>query len=232
MLVKFILVLFISSTSFAFFESFFGHHGVHSNPDVFCIMEHCSSQSAACMADESCRSNMLCMTKCGMTNHTCMYKCLNTYEDKIFDSFMKCLVEDYHCLQLVPPDPTFRCSPPKVVVKDFSLEQLKGSWYIALGLNPDYDCFDCQISSYAPTPNSKNFTLTEKYDVTMLNGSIRHRSDQQQVEQKDIFNGGNLDYTATMMGITMYEKWQIIGMIILFQKQLFSYIQTDASQFH
>lgn len=198
------------TTSYGFLESLFGHQGFHSNPDVFCIMEHCGSQSAACVEDANCRANMACMMKCGMTNHSCMYECMNTYEDKIFDSFMKCLVDDFQCLKLVPPDPTFRCSPPKAALKNFSLSQFQGSWYIALGLNRDYDCFDCQISSYAPTPNSRNFTLTEKYDVKMLNGTIRHRVAIQQVEQKDIFNGGDLDYTNTIMGLTMYEKWQVI----------------------
>lgn len=197
--------------SSAFFKSIFDKHGFHSNPDVFCIMKHCSQQSAACVEDSNCRANMECMMKCGMTNHTCMYQCMNTYEDKIFDSFMKCLVDDFQCLKLVPPDPTFRCSLPETEVKNFSLTQFQGSWYIALGLNRDYDCFDCQISSYDPTPNSKNFTLTEKYDVVMLNGSIRHRVAIQQVEQKDIFFGGKLDYTNTIMGLTMYEKWQVIG---------------------
>ncbi|XP_045159801.2 uncharacterized protein LOC123525117 [Mercenaria mercenaria] len=210
MLLKLTLAFAICSTSFAFLESLFGHHGFNSNPDVVCIMEHCSRQSADCMGDANCRANMVCMMKCGMTNHSCMYECMNTYEDKIFDSFMKCLVDDYQCLQLVPPDPTFRCSPPTAVVKNFSLPQFKGSWYIALGLNRDYDCFDCQISSYAPTPNSRNYTLSEKYDVNMLNGTIRHRIAIQQVEQKDIFNGGNLDFTNTIMGLTMYEKWQVI----------------------
>jgi hypothetical protein len=140
---------------------------------------------------------------------------MNTYEDQIFDAFMKCLVDDFHCLQLAPPDPTFRCTPPPVALKNFTLTQFEGTWFIALGLNRDYDCFDCQISTYEPTPNSRNFTLTEKYDVTMLNGSIRHRVAVQQVEQKDIFNGGNLDYTNTIMGLTMYEKWQVIGMNLI-----------------
>ena len=212
MFVKIIPVFCIFTTSFAFLETLFGHHGLHSNPDVLCIMEHCASQSAACMGDNDCRSNMLCMTKCGMTNHTCMYGCLNTYDDDVFDTFMKCLVQDYQCLKLLPPDPTFRCSPPQAVVKNFTLDQLQGSWYIALGFNPQYDCFDCQISSYAPTPNSKNYTLSERYDVAMLNGTIRHRNHIEQVQQTDIFSEGKLDYTSYMMGITMYEKWQVIGM--------------------
>ncbi|WAR23730.1 VDE-like protein [Mya arenaria] len=169
--------------SSGFMDGLFGHGGLHSNPDVFCIMEHCGHQSAACMGDPSCRSNMECMTKCGMTNHSCMYECMNTYEDAIFDAFMKCLVDDYHCLNLTPPDPTYRCKPPSTSVKNVSLADLQGTWNIVLGLNRDYDCFDCQISTYKPTSNSNNYTLTELYDVTMLNGTVRHRVDVQQVAQ-------------------------------------------------
>ncbi|KAL4227991.1 hypothetical protein ACF0H5_013429 [Mactra antiquata] len=190
--------------------NFFGFHGFHSNPDIFCIAEHCSSQSAACVEDRDCRANMECSAKCGFSNFNCLYECINTYENQVYDKFMKCMVEDYHCLKLVSPDPSFRCKPPQAQVKNFSLSALNGKWYIVYGLNPEYDCFNCQISTYAPTPNSKNLTLTEKYDVTMLNGSTRHRVTVQQVQQRDIFNGGLLDFTNVMMGLMMYEKWQII----------------------
>ena len=117
----------------AFLESFLGKLGDKSNPDVLCIMEHCGSQSVACAANRNCRENMECMIKCGLTNHGCMYECMNTYEDKIFDAMMKYLVDDYHCMDLTPPDPSFRCSPPKQLVKNFTLSQLQGSWWIVRG---------------------------------------------------------------------------------------------------
>ncbi|KAH3877232.1 uncharacterized protein LOC127865316 isoform X1 [Dreissena polymorpha] len=187
-------------------------HGVNakSNPDVLCIAEHCGRQSAACVTDADCRHNMECMTKCGLTNHKCMYECMNTYEDEVFDAFMKCMVDDNHCMTLTPPDPAFRCSPPVSALGDFNLSELTGRWYIVLGLNRDYDCFDCQITTYKPTPNSSNYTLTELYDVVMLNGSTRHMVATQQVAQLDPLKPAVLDYTNHLMGITMYEKWQIV----------------------
>ena len=206
----FVLVQILVSSN-AFLDSLFDGYGDKSNPDIFCIMEHCGSQSGACMSDRDCRINMQCMLKCGLTNNSCMYECMNTYEDKIFDAMMKCLVDDHHCLTMQPPDPTFRCTPPKQVIKNLTLSQIQGSWWIVRGLNRDYDCFDCQLSTYKPTAVAMNYTLEEKYDVVMLNGSVRHRLVVQQVEQKNPSNGGLLDYTNTMMGLTMYEKWQVLG---------------------
>ena len=75
-------------------------------------------------------------------NESQLYECMNTYEDKIFDAMMKCLVDDYHCMDLTPPDPSFRCSPPKQLVKNFTMSTLQGSWWIVRGLNRDYDSFE------------------------------------------------------------------------------------------
>ena len=94
--------------SYAFLEFLFGSGHSKSNPDVLCIMEHCGKESEACARDHNCRNNMICMTKCGLTNHSCMYQCMNTYDDKVFDDMMKCLVDDNHCMALEPPDPSFR----------------------------------------------------------------------------------------------------------------------------
>ena len=106
---------------------------------------------------------------------------------------------------------TFRCSPPSHALKNFSIAQLEGTWYIVRGLNPDYDCFDCAISTYSPTPNSQNYTLSARYDVVMLNGSVRQRLAVQQTEQKRPSDGGLLDNTQSEMGLTMYEKWYVLG---------------------
>lgn len=194
----------------AFLDSLFKFGKSKSNPNVLCMMEHCRSQATACLRDSSCRDNMICMTKCGLTNHSCMYRCMNTYDDAVFDNMMKCMVGDHHCMELEPPDPSFRCSPPAQVLKNFTLSQLKGTWYIVRGLNPDYDCFDCAISTYSPVPNSHNYTLSAKYDVVMLNGSIRHRVAVQQTQQRNSSIGGLLENTDTLMGLTMYEKWQVL----------------------
>ncbi|KAH3889668.1 hypothetical protein DPMN_013729 [Dreissena polymorpha] len=86
--------------------------------------------------------------------------CMNTYEDAVFDAFMKCMVDDNHCLTLTPSDPTFRCSPPVSTLSNFSLSELTG-------------------------------TMTH-------------------VAQLDPLKPGELDLTNHMMGITMYEKWQIV----------------------
>ena len=118
-----------------------------------------------------------------------------------------CLNDDIPFVTLV----TFRCSIPSQALKNFSLTQLEGTWYTVRGLNPDYDCFNCAISTYTPTPNSQNYTLSSRYDVVMLNGSVRSRLTVQQTEQKNPSDGGLLENTQSEMGLTMYEKWYVLG---------------------
>jgi len=124
---------------------------------------------------------------------------------------MRCLVDDHHCLTLTSPDPNFRCTPPTPSSSNFSLADLEGKWHIVLGLNKQFDCFDCQTATYSPTPNSRNYTLAEKYDVKMLNGSVRTRVNVQQVAQRDVFHPGVLALTSSMMGLAVSEEWRIIG---------------------
>ncbi|WAR23729.1 VDE-like protein [Mya arenaria] len=184
-------------------------HLPKSNPDVVCIMEHCREESLNCARDSGCRTNMECVMKCGFTNNSCLFECMNTYEDAIYDALMACLVDDHHCMTLPPPDKKFKCDVPSTYAANFTLPLLSGTWYVVLGFNKDYDCFDCQISSYSKTPNSSNFTLTERYDVKMLNGTLRHRAAVQKVGQRSR-SMGVLDFTNKMMGLTMYEQWKVL----------------------
>lgn len=165
-------------------------------------------QSAKCLADEGCRSAMVCITGCGTNNQTCLFDCIYSYEDDVFDEFMKCASTDHQCISNDPPNPPVVCHPPQQVVSNFTIDLFKGSWYIVKGLNPIYDCFDCQITTYQPSSMDKTvYNVFEKFDVKTVQGGIRHRSVNETVVQAF---GGIFNYTSTQLGQSTHSEWRVV----------------------
>lgn len=184
-----------------------------AGPNIPCMLMNCFEQSKDCMEDQNCRTALFCITECGETNQTCMFGCLYSYEDKIFDDFMKCVSTEHDCIPLVPPNPPVVCRPPPTYVKDFTLDQLNGSWYIVRGKNPLYDCFDCQITSFHPMTSPSIYSMyrvNEKFDVHAIQGGIVHREVNETVEQTDPGKGGLLNYTSSQMGHKASSQWRIL----------------------
>lgn len=42
-------------------------------------------------------------------------------------------------------DGSYPYPPEEALVKQFSMDEFKGKWYISAGLNPLFDVFDCQV---------------------------------------------------------------------------------------
>lgn len=179
-----------------------------SKPNIICIIEHCGKQSAACLADEGCRSAMVCITGCATNNQTCLFDCIYSYEDGAFDEFMKCASTDHQCITNDPPNPPVVCHPPQKVESGFTIDLLTGSWYIVKGLNRIYDCFDCQVTTFKPSPYDKTvYDVFEKFDVKMVSGGTRHRSVNETVVQA---SGGIFNYTSMQMGHNTHSQWRIM----------------------
>ncbi|KAJ8311672.1 hypothetical protein KUTeg_011027 [Tegillarca granosa] len=189
-----------------------------AGPNIPCMLMNCFDQSKNCMEDHNCRSALFCITECGESNQTCMFRCLYSYEDKIFDDFMKCVSTDHNCITLEPPNPPVVCRPPPTYVKDFTLDHLNGSWYIVMGKNPLYDCFDCQITSFHPISSPSIYIMyrvNEKFDVHAIQGGIVHREVNETVEQTDPDKGGLLNYTSSQMGHKASSQWRILDYAVM-----------------
>jgi len=177
--------------------------------NIYCMMLHCSNQAKNCMLDNDCRHALTCIQGCGTTNQTCMFRCLYSYEDALFDNFMKCAITEHKCINLQPPDPSFQCKRPQRVVQNLPPEQLRGSWYIVLGRNPTFDCFDCQITTYTPSSVSGTISVTEKFDVTAIDGTLKHRVVNETAKVNSTI-GGILEYASMQMGHETSTEWRIL----------------------
>lgn len=177
-------------------------------PNVFCMVEHCSSQMKDCYEDSDCKNAMLCITGCG-TNQTCEFDCLYSYENDIFDNFMKCIVTDYKCMAIPPPKPPVTCHRPTKVATSFDIESIKGTWYIVRGKNPIYDCFNCQNTTFVRAQQGL-FSAVEHFDVNAIDGTIKHRTVVDTVTQWNATAPGILKYSSIQMGHKTTSEWRVL----------------------
>lgn len=150
-------------------------YGSGFNPDLIdqqCLVDKCSLQAKACLADDpSCRKGLTCTAKCLGAND-CITGCMARYNDKNLDNLLKCTIEDNECIKVAILDgggDKFGQEPrsPAPTVKNFDTKSLEGSWYKVVGYNPNYDCFACQRNTFNAPKNVGNapFAKNDKLQV-------------------------------------------------------------------
>jgi hypothetical protein len=122
--------------------------------DQTCLVDKCSLQAKACLADDpSCRKGLTCTAKC-LGDNSCITGCMARYGNKQLDQLLKCTVEDNECIKIaILPGGAdkFGEEPraPKPTVTNFDYTSLQGTWYKVVGFNPNYDCYACQRNTFA-----------------------------------------------------------------------------------
>lgn len=126
--------------------------------DQQCLVDKCSLQAKACLADDpSCRKGLTCTAKC-LGSNDCITGCMARYNDKNLDNLLKCTIEDNECIKVAILEgggDKFGQEPraPAPTVRNFDLKSLEGSWYKVVGYNPKYDCFSCQRNTFSIPKN-------------------------------------------------------------------------------
>jgi len=128
--------------------------------DQTCLVDRCSLQAKACLADDpSCRKGLTCTAKC-LGDNACITGCMARYGNENLDNLLKCTIEDNECIKVAILDggaDEFGTEPraPAPTVRNFNLASMEGSWYKVAGFNPNYDCYACQRNTFsAPTGDS------------------------------------------------------------------------------
>lgn len=122
--------------------------------DQTCLVDKCSVQAKACLADDpSCRKGLTCTAKC-LGDNSCITGCMARYGNKNLDGLLKCTVEDHECIKIaILPGGADRLGQepraPKATVQNFDYKSLQGTWYKVVGFNPNYDCYACQRNTFA-----------------------------------------------------------------------------------
>ena len=122
--------------------------------DQTCLVDQCSNQAKACLADDpSCRKGLTCTAKC-LGDNSCITGCMARYGNDNLDNLLKCTIEDHECIKIaILPGGAdkFGEEPraPGPTVRDFNYKSMEGTWYKVAGFNPNYDCYACQRNTFA-----------------------------------------------------------------------------------
>lgn len=139
--------------------------------DQTCLLDKCSLQAKACLADDpSCRKGLTCTAKC-MGDNACITGCMARYGNKNLDNLLKCTIEDNKCIKIaileggadkLGQEPR----PPAPTIPNFNLKTLEGSWYKVVGFNPNYDCYACQRNTFnAPESGGNMFAASDRLQM-------------------------------------------------------------------
>ena len=123
-----------------------------------CIVLNCSVPSVSCLAEEQCRSAVLCNSKCQnkANDEACNLLCELTYgyNSTKYRNLMQCM-SDHGCLPVSPPDGVCVANDTDTIKNLTNMSQVKGKWWILRGLNcgqsgwpAGFDYFPCQRDDF------------------------------------------------------------------------------------
>jgi hypothetical protein len=122
--------------------------------DQTCLVDQCSTQAKACLADDpSCRKGLTCTAKC-LGDNSCITGCMARYGNKNLDNLLKCTIEDHECIKIaILPGGADRFGEepraPGPTIQNFDYKTMAGTWFKVAGFNPNYDCYACQRNTFA-----------------------------------------------------------------------------------
>lgn len=122
--------------------------------DQTCLVDKCSLQAKACLADDpDCRKGLTCTAKC-LGDNSCITGCMARYGDSNLDDLLKCTIEDNECIKVAILDGGAdkygeEPRPPAPTVRNFAMNSMEGQWYKVVGYNPNYDCYACQKNTFS-----------------------------------------------------------------------------------
>lgn len=181
-----------------------------------CVLEHCVKQSVGCLLDANCRSAVECAQKC-MDNwendktpekyhaQNCTNKCAFTYADSAYENIMACY-SDNQCISFPPIKNT--CRAPNVhPLKQLSIKDLTGSWWVVKGYHKVYDCYPCQRLYITPL-NASSWNYTTTYETYLTNNSLELVSLHTTIQSSPA--GTNISFVYNDLGLLHYETWWLI----------------------
>lgn len=112
-----------------------------------CLLKECQLELARCILDPKCLANVICLNTCNNKADEvgCQIGCGDLFENEVVGQFNACALSKKQCVPRKEDDGTYPVPPDSALVSSFDMNTFKGKWYISAGLNPLFDCFDCQV---------------------------------------------------------------------------------------
>ncbi|CAM9150516.1 unnamed protein product, partial [Ascophyllum nodosum] len=120
-----------------------------------CLLGQCQAELTQCLLNPKCLANIICLQTCNGRSDEgyCQIRCGDLFENEVVGKFNACAVSKKNCVKQRQDDGSWPVPPVEAQVTAFDTKLMEGQWYISAGLNPAFDCFDCQVHFFnSPKP--------------------------------------------------------------------------------
>ncbi len=190
--------------------------------DQTCLVDKCSLQAKACLADDpDCRKGLTCTAKC-LGDNACITGCMARYGDANLDNLLKCTIEDHECIKVAILDGGSdkfgeEPRPPAPTIRKFNMNSLEGQWYKVVGFNPNYDCYACQKNTFSVAEEGNSmFKKNNKLEVDVQFSMPRMMPDgtpPPPTNQRETLMRRDIDgvmYGSQSIGFNDYETHEVM----------------------
>jgi len=179
-------------------------------PDIPCMLTRCGSETLACLTDRMCLKALACIGPCG-DDQACTFHCISNYETPLFHALNKCNIHDAGCIVLKEPETVSSCGGgEEVAIPALDINDMMGQWFITMGLSPIYDCFPCQIFTFARDSRDGRPMVYMDYQVDRVFGDTVNKTVIEYIEQPDGDKEGLLIFGGYQNGLYHSERWRIL----------------------
>lgn len=195
--------------------------GLHATPPptmgMACVASECKSELAACAASAQCAAGLAC-AGAQASSPTGQVRCMDLFENPEMKRFADCIMTDHQCLPALEGDvdelrsfertlAAVTASPPANVPAVDRL--LTGTWKVALGLNPTFDTFDCQVHTFDAKANRVDAVF--RYRVRRPDGTWFARAGGKILHQPDPSKPYHLKLRLNPKYLAYEDDWLILG---------------------
>lgn len=219
------VVLFLAASTAAFPSSedlltqLLNKPGAGPSINGACVVKYCTVLSAQCGLNKGCRDTVACSAGCfnnwdkdtspeKFTVQNCTNKCVFTYglDDNVFQSYMGCLT-GHNCISF-PPIPKTCRAPNVKPIKQLSMKDANGKWWVQRGYHKVYDCYPCQSMDIYPI-NTTAWSYNPVYETYLVNNSLYLVTGQHFV-MPNAPPGKNISFTYHDVGLDHFEVWWLL----------------------
>lgn len=184
-----------------------------------CVARDCRAELAACVSSPMCAQGLACAGS-KATDPAGQVRCMDLYENDEMRMFADCAMTQRGCIAPIAADAAESASydrakaavsrsPPKGVPSIDRL--LQGTWKVALGLNPAFDTFDCQVHEFAPPNSGGDVQAVFRYRVRRPDGTWFQRAGGKTLQQPDQAVPHLLKMRLQPPYLSYEDEWLLLG---------------------
>lgn len=187
--------------------------------DVGCFINKCGEQTKNLFTNPRGIKGISCLGRC-KGDQTEATRCFAEFGSKDLSNFLSCAIEENECMKMpkgelidnTAEDVGYSSAP----VQSFDPKSLVGTWYKTVGLNPNYDMFDCQTNVFTATSASDELDMQINLRIPSTDGGGFFSN---QLYEHMIIDGKTdnnpskrtMHTSGKMNGLSFYENWYILG---------------------